>query len=230
MIMRVNYSNQDGADPLHFGPAVFSVPREKVERIRRNQARVGKMIVFAVISGLIMATVVLLVALRDDPQTIFLILGIIVLVDIGALLGLRAIRKTREQTNQVLAADGSTVLVVDQYGIRVGDRQYPRDRITAVGFNEVLPSEAGRASADQWTINIFIGLNYISTLNTAGLKSQPYAGDSNAATVSFIFNIYLEREELPRFLQAATALSRGEFPVGRVTSARSIELGEVSPG
>src|SRR5690625_7921686 len=93
-----------------------------------------------------------MVLIAEDEATRLIILGIAAAIGVVDFFLIKLIKKQRQNALLMLASDGATVLVVDQYGITIGDRVIPRERITAVIYRLMPASgntsrpEIGRAS------------------------------------------------------------------------------------
>lgn len=199
-------------------PLVLSVERERVDDLQRFQARRVAMLAFSFGSGLIIMTVLALIFIASNTTEILVILGIAVAIGIADVFVLRLIKKNIMRGSNTLAADGSTVVVVDQYGIKIGEAIFPRDRITCIFAKEFATPHHSPNSAPAGGIEVLIGLDQISTLRIVDAKITPSSGSGNdAGFYRFTFNHYLNRKDLPKFLRAAEQMSAQAFPVHRIT-------------
>ena len=199
-------------------PLVLSVNRERVQDLQRFQARRVAMLAFSFGSGLIIMTVLALMFIASNTTEVLVILGIAVAIGIADVFVLRVIKKNIMRGENILASDGSTVVVVDQYGIKIGEAVLPRDRITCIFAKEIETPHHSPNGAPAADIEVLIGLDQISTLRFVDAKITLSSGSGNeAGCYRFTFNHYLDRKDLPKFLRAAEQVSARAFPVHRAT-------------
>lgn len=196
----------------------------------RGSDRVFNMIGFAVFSGLLMAVVMIWVLFADDMTMRLAVLGVAAVIAVFDIFLIKFLKKQRQGDLSMLASDGATVLVVDQYGVNVGDAVIPRERITAVIYR-ALPAEGHAARPEARTYEAVIGLDQISTLRSGGPAITPRPGSGGeAGSLRFPFSHFLSRENLAPFLDAVRQISRDFFPVTEIApgawSAMQRELGE----
>jgi len=198
-------------------PLVLRVTREKAADVRRSNDRVFKMFVFALFTALIISVVLAMVLIAEDEATRLIILGIAAAIGVVDFFLIKLIKKQRQNALLMLASDGATVLVVDQYGITIGDRVIPRERITAVIYR-LMPASGNTSRPVTRSYEAVIGLDQISALRPGGLAITPRAGSGGeAGSVSFPFKHFLTNDDLPPFLAAAQQISRGYFPVTEIS-------------
>ncbi len=198
-------------------PLVVRVTREKAAEVRRSSERVFKMLVFALFMALIIIVVLALVLIADDGTTRLIILGIAAVVGVVDFFFIKLVKKQRQNALLMLASDGATVLVVDQYGITIGDRVIPRERITAVIYR-LMPASSHTPRPVTRSYEAVIGLDQISALRPGGPAITPRPGSGGeAGSVRFPFTHFLTNDDLPPFVAAVQQISRGYFPVTEIS-------------
>lgn len=212
-------------------PLVLSVNRERVEDIQSAKARMLKMMVFAFAFGLVIMTSLALFFIATNTTEVLIILGIAALIGIADIFVVKTLKKTHQRSSGALAADGSTVIVVDQAGIRVGDTTFPRDRITCVFAHENAGSTQTQQGLGGSLINVMIGLDQVSTMQLPNVKLTRTSG-SGTDTGYYVFNFdhYLKRAELDTFLAGAEQVSARSFPVAKATDAIQWAKAQRAPG
>ena len=162
--------------------------------------------------------------------TRLIILGIAAVIGVIDIFLIKFLKKQRQNALSMLASDGATVLVVDQYGVTIGDRIIPRERITAVIYSP-LPIESSTTRPEARTYEAVIGIDQISTLRPGGPFITPRTGTGReTGSVQFPFSHFLSRDDLPPFLAAVRQMSRDYFPVTEISQggwpAMQRELGQ----
>lgn len=207
-------------------PLVLSTTREDAEAASQGSARVIKLIGFAMFSVIVIGLIIALVFVAKDTQTRLIVIGFAAAIAAADFYLITIFKKQRENNRALLASDGATVLVVDQYGIRVGDKALPRERITAVVYRRVVAQETSSLNNGAPAYEIAIGLDQVSTLSPDGLAVRPRSAGTtglesghDAGSLAFNFTQHLSHTDLPRFLAAAEQVSAGGFPVGEINNA-----------
>src|SRR5690625_5699670 len=95
------------------------------------------MLAFSFGSGLIIMTVLALMFIASNTTEVLVILGIAVAIGIADVFVLRVSKKNIMRGENILAADGSTGVAVDQYGIKNREADLPRDRTACILAKEI---------------------------------------------------------------------------------------------
>ena len=224
MIFRVENLEENQPSSQVTLPLVLRTTREKAEQVVKGAARIPAIMAFALFSGTITAAVVAIIVVAKDAKTTLLIAGLAIMALIVDLFLVTFVKKRSAATAATLSSDGATIFVVDQHGIKVGDKVLPRERITAVVYRRIRPEHSGAQTRED-IHHMDIGLDQISSILPGGIEITPRPGTGNeAGSIGFTFNQFLSAEELPAFLNAVNQISQGFFPVAEINNAHWLRV------